>query len=210
MTDDQTAALAEATTYFRNDALADALTLVDVLLAETPTWSEAMLLRGKILFESNRKIEAAHTLRQVVTLDPQNAEAFYALGLTFRHLRRLDDAEGCLKAALRRQPDDDDARFVLANVLFDKQDLAGAVAEYTALAGRRPLDADLQYNLARAADDAGPLAVAAEAYDTYLRLTSGTDDATRQFATERLAQIRSGTVQPLDWADPHDADGAGA
>lgn len=205
MDSDHSELLAEAQGYYRNGEMADALTLVDVLLNETPDWSDALLLRGKVLFESGRKIEAAHTLRRVVELDPANAEAFYALGLTFRHLRKFDDAEGCLKAALRRNPDDLDARFVLANVLFAQQKLTEAIEHYEQVRQHRPDDADVHFNLGRAADDARQSDLAIDAYTQALALFQEdelTNDA-RTFVVERLTALRSGQGQPLDWnADP--------
>jgi tetratricopeptide (TPR) repeat protein len=171
MTDEAHEALHEAADYYRQANLADAIDLIEVLLADRPDWPEALLLRGKILFELGRKIEAAHTLRRCIELDPANAEAFFALGLTFRHLRKFEDAIGCLQAALRRNPHDDEARFVLANVHFAEGQLDEAIAQYQALIQRQPDHVDAHFNLAKAAEEAGQNGLANAALSRHAELT---------------------------------------
>jgi tetratricopeptide (TPR) repeat protein len=191
MTDERHEALLEAAGYYRQGDLTDALELIDVLLSDRPDWPEALLLRGKVLFELGRKIKAAHTLRRCVELDPANAEAFYTLGLTFRHLRKLDDAEGCLKAALRRNADDDEARFVLANVLFDQEKPVEAITVYQALIARQPGHADAHFNLGRAATEAGQTDLARQAYARFTELAASRPDLAADVAIARacLSQL---------------------
>lgn len=179
--------LAVITDLYRAGAFTEALAAVEAYLSKAPGEPAALLLKGKLLFETGRKIQAAHVLREVVERDPDNAEAFYALGLTFRHLRKFDDAEGCLRAALRRHPADQEARFVLANVLYDVQNLADAIHEYEALLAVRPDHADAWYNLACAAEEDGRPDVASHALRQFLALSDATVDAeARQRAQARL------------------------
>jgi tetratricopeptide (TPR) repeat protein len=179
------AALAEAAGYYRQGLLDEALALVDGLLTAAPDWAAALLLRGKVLFETGQKIAAAHTLRRCVEIDPGSGEAFHALGLTFRHLRRLDDAEGCLRAALRRNEDDDESRFVLANVLFDLDRPIEALAVYQALIDRQPGHADAHFNLARVAAETGDSVRARQAYARFIELVGDDPDQTAIVAVAR-------------------------
>lgn len=175
------------TDLYRAGAFSEALAAVEAYLSKAPGDPAALLLKGKLLFETGRKIQAAHILREVIERDPDNAEAFYALGLTFRHLRKFDDAEGCLRAALRRNPADQEARFVLANVLYDVQKLDEAIHEYEALLAVRPDHTDAWYNLACAADEDGRPDVASHALRRFLTLSDATGDAeARQRAQARL------------------------
>jgi tetratricopeptide (TPR) repeat protein len=183
-------ALAEVAGDYRQGHLNEALALVDALLATAPDWAEALLLRGKVLFEMGQKIAAAHTLRRCVEVDPGNGEAFHALGLTFRHLRKLDDAEGCLRAALRRNDTDDESRFVLANVLFDLDRPLEAIEVYLALIARQPGHADAHFNLARVAAEMGDHTRARLAYARFIALVGADPDQAAIVAVAKTEMAR--------------------
>ena len=52
---------------------------------------------GKLYLRTSRLAEAAAEFENVIALDPNLAEAYYQLGLTYRRLKRTDESRALLE-----------------------------------------------------------------------------------------------------------------
>lgn len=103
-----------------------------------PTTSREAKAEAKRLYKEGVKYglaglypQAVEIFRRVVKLDPQNANAHFALGHAYYDLKQWRNAIESLKAALELNPKDDEARdrLVLARAMLGEQDNAKFAAE---------------------------------------------------------------------------------
>ncbi len=73
--------------------------------------------RGKQLSVGGEHAEAASAFRQALAIDPDNAEAYFRLGLAMRDQQLLDEAAGCYGRAIALRPDYIEAHNNLGSVL---------------------------------------------------------------------------------------------
>jgi tetratricopeptide (TPR) repeat protein len=83
-----------------------------------------------MLQELGRLDEAEASLRKVIALKPDYAEAYYNLGNTLHELGRLDKAEASLRQAITLKPDFAEAYYNLGNTLKELGKLDEAEASY--------------------------------------------------------------------------------
>jgi len=62
-----------------------------------PKFAPARLGLGKLYLRTSRLAEAATEFENVIALDPNLAEAYYQLGLTYRRLKRSDESRALLE-----------------------------------------------------------------------------------------------------------------
>jgi|GEM_PF-2253462 len=87
---------------------------------------------GKALFQQGQYAEAEVLLRESAELEPGNYLAHYVLGLTYKALRRPDDAIAQYEAAVRFNPNYWDAYHAMAIIYQDfKNDPQAAIENYT-------------------------------------------------------------------------------
>lgn len=84
----------------------------------SPDFSEARSRLGQILMEQQDYVRAAIIYRQLTTQDPQNADAFFNLGLALRGRDRIAEAQSALEQA---------------RALFKRQDNPARLREVTEL-----------------------------------------------------------------------------
>jgi tetratricopeptide (TPR) repeat protein len=100
----------------RDEALADA----QALTRTHPQRSAADWFNlAYLLADAGRHAEAEPIFRQAITLDPKLDRAWYGLGLTLIHLRRLDEAITALKRNTELQPMSPYGWYQLARVQFE-------------------------------------------------------------------------------------------
>lgn len=104
------------------------------VLAQSPkpqpkdaTGARAAFERGRILLEQDQVEAALTALRQASQADPSNVEAINYLGLAYRKLNRLPEAEAALQQALTLEPTRAVAWFQLAQVYGLQNDTRRAV-----------------------------------------------------------------------------------
>jgi tetratricopeptide (TPR) repeat protein len=76
---------------------------------------------GKLRFRQKRFEEALAFLRQRIALDPENEEAYYYIGLSYKELKKYPEALDSLRIAARMAPDKPDRHFWLG-VLYAQFD----------------------------------------------------------------------------------------
>ena len=105
---------------------------------------------GMALHLAGKKREAIAELEQAVKLDPQMAPAWLFLGTTRLQLGEASAALKPLRTVLQLQPDQHQARLMLADALLSLDRLEEATAEYHRLASEDPENAKAWYGLGRA------------------------------------------------------------
>jgi predicted Zn-dependent protease len=104
---------------------------------------------GMALHLAGRKREAIPELEQAVKLDPQLAPAWLFLGTTHLQLGEAVAALKPLRSVLQLQPDQHQARQMLADALLSLGRLEDATSEYHQLASEDPDNAEAWYGLGR-------------------------------------------------------------
>jgi predicted Zn-dependent protease len=133
---------ARAIAYYRIPDLEHALPLIDGLIAERPNDPYFHELRGQILYENGRPLEAIPEYKAAVKVLPDNALLHQELGqveVESDDPAQLADAKDQLNAAVRREPDDAGSWRLLAIAYGRDGDEAMAsvgLAEYALLVGR--------------------------------------------------------------------------
>lgn len=97
------------------DALADARTAVGLM-------PNAPVLRSRLatcLARSGQLDEAHEEVGWVLTQQPDVSDHWVLLGRVYYHLNRFDDAEGALLEALRLDPENSEAKVLMAGVLAE-------------------------------------------------------------------------------------------
>jgi predicted Zn-dependent protease len=104
---------------------------------------------GMALHLAGKKREAIPELEQAVKLDPQMAPAWLFLGTTRLQLGEASAALKPLRTVLQLQPDQQEARQMLADALLSIDRLEEASTEYHRLAAEDPENAQAWYGLGR-------------------------------------------------------------
>jgi predicted Zn-dependent protease len=133
---------ARAIAYYRIPDLDHALPLIDGLIAERPNDPYFHELRGQILYENGRPLEAIPEYKAAVKVLPDNALLHQELGqveVESDDPTQLADAKDQLNAAIRKEPDDAGSWRLLATAYGrdgDEAMAAAGMAEYALLVGR--------------------------------------------------------------------------
>jgi len=133
---------ARAIAYYRIPDLDHALPLIDGLIAERPNDPYFHELRGQILYENGRPMEAIPEYKAAVKVLPENALLHQELGqveVESEDPAQLADAKEQLNAAIRKEPDDPGTWRLLAVAYGrdgDEPMAAAGMAEYALLVGR--------------------------------------------------------------------------
>ena len=116
-----------------------------------------------------RESETAY--RQSIKIDPYNAaDAYYALGLTYRDSGQFDEEIQSYKHAIRLKPDYAGAYDRLGQRYLQQKKFAEAVEVFKQLAALKPGDANAQSNLGEALEALGRRDDAVEAFRQAIRL----------------------------------------
>ena len=122
--------------------------------------------------QAGRNDEAVASYRQLLQVDPDQAEVYVNMGIALRAQGRAGEAAACYKQAIQLKPEFVEAYYNLANVLKDQGRLAEAVEDYEQAVRLRPEFPQAHYNLANALRSSGRLADAVESYRRAIRLKS--------------------------------------
>ena len=156
-----------------------------------------------------RESEAAY--RQSIKLDPYNAaDAYYALGLTYRDWGQADDEIQAYKHAIRLKPDYARAYDRLGQRYLQTKKYAEAVEAFKQLAILRPADANAQNSLGEAYDALNRRDDSVEAFRQAIRLKPDFGKAYFNLGKTFLAQgLRDAAIEQYvilqnldeDWAE---------
>src|SRR5689334_1120583 len=156
-----------------------------------------------------REAEAAY--RQSIKLDPYNAaDAYYALGLTYRDAGQFDDEVGAYKNAIRLRSDYASAYDRLGQRYLQMKKYAEAIDAFKQLALLKPADANAQNSLGETYAAAARNDEAVESFRQAIRLKPDFGKAYFNLGKTLLAQgQRDGAIEQYvilqnldeDWAE---------
>lgn len=72
--------------------------------------------------------QAEYICREIINIDPENAEAYYMLGIVLQSKNQFDDAIRCYQEATRINPQHFSAHFQLGIALYNRRQLDEAIA----------------------------------------------------------------------------------
>ena len=156
---------------------ADALRYLDHLPAGDP---EVVQLRLEALSLSGDYNKAQALCEAALKDDPANFALLYNLGVVATYAGHYDRAREALDAALRREPSNVDVLFALARAQAASRQHEAALLLLARAVKLEPRRADIVKLLAVTAAEVGALDDAAAAWDTYLKLQPGDDEAVRE------------------------------
>jgi tetratricopeptide (TPR) repeat protein len=133
------------------NAKGDRQKAIDVLEAAAKTFPKdtlSQLALADIYSKMNRKADAERTVRQVLTVEPNNADAMNYLGYMLAERgEKLDEAVRLVSHALELDPDNGAFLDSLGWAYFRKGDLNAAEKYLTAAAAKLPNNSDVQEHL---------------------------------------------------------------
>lgn len=123
--------------------------------------SEALVFleRGREFYRNDEDVQAAEAFQQAIKLDPELAEAYFRLGLTYEALGRQQEAEEAYKKAVEtykkylatdENSKDAEAHYNLGQTYAGLHVYGEAVREYRQATRLKPDDADIYYDLGTA------------------------------------------------------------
>jgi len=140
---------------------------------------------GAFLAVAKRFKEAEAVLREAISLNPSDPEAYASLGNVLRETDRPGEAEKALRQALALNSRDPYVHYNLGLLLSEGGRVDEAINEFRQSAALAPTDIDCWKRLAEQLEIAGKKPEAADAYRGVLHLRPG--DRQSQIALARLA-----------------------
>jgi len=144
---------------------------------------ESYLLIGQIDLDAGRYAQAARLLTRAIEIEPDRADAYYALATALSRSGKDDEASAHRQTFARLQAEASDRQRrtlesstsrLEAGVLNDTKAFDRAAAAWTRIVAARPDDAASHAGLAAALAGLGQLQTAAEHYEKALALDAGT------------------------------------
>ena len=156
-----------------------------------PKSVEPLLLAAEAAHRQGKNGEAIETLKRALTLDPESFDVQFRLGRSYAEVNRYEDAQTHLERASRLDDRNDAPLLVMAEMNLERRNYDAAIATLTQVVGRNPTEAnrrslDVAYELKKKAQTGTGARLVIED----LRLTRIFAAAHRQYATERLGQVR--------------------
>ncbi len=150
-------------------------------------------LNGKLHVERGQLEKACEEFQRSLGLDPENGEAYLALGVTLKRLLLEDEAYPMFRRAVEVAPGDPTAHYQLA-IELQRRGAAQAAADHFLHAhGLRPDDQSIVYNLTRALHKAGQRDESQEYRELLARMIEA-DDRARENELE-TAQLHGEAVR---------------
>jgi tetratricopeptide (TPR) repeat protein len=109
-----------------------------------------------VLLDLRRYPEAKPELETAVHLDPQNAEAWYLLGLIEKASGNPKGAADVLQKSAQLDPNNADTLFILGQELLHAGDRPGAIVEWRKVIQLNPEHGEALYNLSRQLAETDP------------------------------------------------------
>ena len=119
--------------------------------------------------------KAVDAFKKALSIQPNNADAYYNLGNVLHKQGKLEEAVEAYKKLISIKPDNAEAYLNIGNVLHEQGKLEEAVSNYNKAISIKPEYADAYNNLGNALKNQGKLEEAIEAYNKVLSIKPDTD-----------------------------------
>ncbi|MDQ5844367.1 MAG: tetratricopeptide repeat protein, partial [Acidobacteriota bacterium] len=169
--------------------------------------ARVLLAHGKELYRDDQDEKALEAFQQAVKLDPDLAEGYFRVGLTFDALGQKQEAEDAYKKAiekykkhLEKNSDDAEAHYNLGQTYAGLSLYSEAVREYRQATRLKSDDSDMFYDLGEALTKLAQYDEAANAFSKALEIDPNNyraEDALEE-AREGVKRIRAGRKHQED------------
>jgi protein O-GlcNAc transferase len=139
--------LERAVDLFRRRDLHAADQALDQHLARAPQSWTGLCLKAILAAETHREVQAEQIWLQLVERNPAYAEGHTNLGLMYKRMGRVDEAEAHLRKALSLSPDLSGAHHNLGMVLMDRDRMDDALAAFERALELEPNAAQTRFNI---------------------------------------------------------------
>jgi tetratricopeptide (TPR) repeat protein len=153
-------AFAQAESYVKQGKFAEAIPMLEALVASSPNDLKARNLLGIALLSSGRQQEAAAQFQKALELNPRFVAAMKNLGVCELALGRRAGAKAHFEQALKLAPDDATAHFFLGEIYFAGQSYDRAAAQYERSGGMHLKDPEAALRYVRSAAESNRSAAA--------------------------------------------------
>ncbi len=140
---------------YDQNRVTEAHTRVDALLARTPNYSAALVLKSQWLTKENKLDEASERAKAAVAAEPQSAAAHFALAVAQERRREIADATKSYQEALRLNPRAVAAQVALSRLSLMTGNSAGAQRFAEEARQTQPSSTDARVALVRSLMAAG-------------------------------------------------------
>jgi protein O-GlcNAc transferase len=149
---------------------ADAESLYRQMLAQNPTYAEALHLLGVLTYQQGKPEAAVGFYRQALAAKPTHTAAHYNLGVALRDLNRVDEAVASFRQALVQNPNFAEAHNNLGALLAGGGQYEQAIAHYQQAISLKPNYREALINLGHALLEVQSPAAAIAAYQEAIAL----------------------------------------
>jgi tetratricopeptide (TPR) repeat protein len=155
--------------------------------------------RGDSFFDEGRYAEASIEYRNVLQIDPNQAAAHYGLARAHLAHKELRKAYWELQETVRLDPEHDEARLQLAQLLLfgDREQLERAVAQAETLLGRQPDHSEAHLVRARALQGLGREEEARQGYEQAVEVAPGASAPLLMLANFHRGRADAAAAEPL-------------
>ena len=102
---------------------------------------------AQALSEAGQKEKAIGRYQHALGIEPDNADAYYGLGLVFVALKRYDEAERHLEKSVELDPHFAQAYYQLGLLYVNQNKIDAAIEQFEAILKMYPNDAEMHCNL---------------------------------------------------------------
>jgi tetratricopeptide (TPR) repeat protein len=136
--------------------------------------SKSKGIKGADFDQLEKRLNEAN---KVLFIKPNNANAYFSMGITLQNQSKLEEAIEAYKKALAIKPDYVDAYNNIGNALLEKHNLEEAIEAYKKALAIKPDYVDAYYNMGNVLQHQGKLEEAIEAYNKALAIKPDFVDA---------------------------------
>ena len=148
---------------------------------------QALMSRGKDLYDQSKFEDAARVYQEVIRLKPDNQAAQSNLGSTYFRLQKIPEALAAFREAVRLNPNDAEARQNLGAGLAAQGSFDDAITQYQQAVTLKPDLAPAHYSLGVLYQQKGSNDLAIQELKRYLEI--GTDSQLRADVQSRLQTL---------------------
>ena len=169
--------------------------------------AKVLLEQGKQLYREDQDTKAVETFQQAIKIDPDLAEAYFRLALSYEALGKQEESEAQYKKAvdaykkhLDNSPDDAEAHYNLGQTYANLGNFSEAIREYRQATKLKTDDPDIYYDLGVAHTKLAQYDQAAAAFSKSLEIDPDyyrAQDALDE-AREGVKRIRAGKKHQED------------
>ncbi len=134
--------------YGKRKDLKKAMEILDSILRRSDSYTPAVLLRARILYNTGKYYQSFLSMQDYTTRDPENGDAWLILGLSQFMLKKNQDAEVSLRRATELSPGSGEAFYYMGRLAYTENDMPSALRAFQRAVEIEPTSMRAHNNLA--------------------------------------------------------------